>query len=167
MGPTIAILIWLERRARKLFLLGDKESHTDEMTKAVQDTDVAAAFAKTQKPIMQRAADIASEIDAIGLLLLGFGWSLVRYFPPPPLSWRVLTSKCERSSCCHSRFRRLPSEDTRTDLSSPCSWSVVSASSATPSTSSSTRRSRRCLVVCSTTRLSSLPFSSTYVLSPP
>lgn len=65
MGPAIACLIWLDQRAHK-------QGNVEEV-KMDAHVEVEAA----NLPLVKRAIQIFNELDTTGLLLLGFGWSLV------------------------------------------------------------------------------------------
>jgi MFS family permease len=56
LSPAVFIMFWLQRRAKKLHIIEDKSE---------------------KKPIQKRVWDIILEVDAIGLIFLGFGWSLL------------------------------------------------------------------------------------------
>lgn len=88
-GPAIIGLVYLDRKARKLGIFDQTaadhvhrrahdggEAHVD--TKE-EPTSVAAAAAGTveDKTWQQKLVRGLIEIDAFGLLLLGFGWSLL------------------------------------------------------------------------------------------
>lgn len=74
MVPAIAVLFHLERKAVKNSDdLEDEEKVDPAVARPVEEIDPLA-----HAPFMTRAKAGLREIDAIGLLLLGFGWSLVR-----------------------------------------------------------------------------------------
>lgn len=57
LSPAILIMFWLQRRAAKLHII---ETETDE-----------------RPPIQKRLWDMLVEVDALGLIIMGFGWSLL------------------------------------------------------------------------------------------
>ena len=58
------------RREAAHATLGDSEAQN-------LGTKELAAVAKDKKPLAQRIYDLAIEIDFLGMLFLGFGWSLL------------------------------------------------------------------------------------------
>lgn len=92
MAPAVATLIWLERRASKRGLItstsaGNKiqaakehaELNKDEDEKPVDEvpTYLPAAPVTAKLPWHLQIKQMLIECDTFGLLLLGFGWSLV------------------------------------------------------------------------------------------
>lgn len=86
LGPAITILIWLDRKASREGLVNLASSnaarraagvygHEDDLKGPRGAYDFEAA--KDQEPWLQALKRYAVEIDAIGLILLGFGWSLL------------------------------------------------------------------------------------------
>lgn len=61
MAPAIAVLLWLDHRA---------------IVQGLVD-GLAEKKQGPKTPLVQRAVQIFHELDTFGLILLGFGWSLV------------------------------------------------------------------------------------------
>lgn len=108
-------MFWLERRALKDGLINVELARTG-VDDATVDAETAAQLKAEQRTIGQKLYQLYEEVDTIGLLLLGFGWSLVSF---PPLSWR------DRKAGWRSRARpRCSAEEGhgggRTGLKKPC-----------------------------------------------
>lgn len=71
-------MFWLERRALKDGLINVELARTGADDAAV-DPAVAAQVQAEQRTIGQKVYQLFQEVDTIGLLLLGFGWSLVSF----------------------------------------------------------------------------------------
>ncbi|ORY62845.1 major facilitator superfamily domain-containing protein [Leucosporidium creatinivorum] len=74
--PAIAAMFWLERRALKDGLINVELARTG-VDDAAVDPAVAAQAQAEQRTIRQKLYQLFQEVDTIGLLLLGFGWSLL------------------------------------------------------------------------------------------
>ncbi|GAA5973289.1 hypothetical protein JCM11641_003054 [Rhodosporidiobolus odoratus] len=71
--PACIAMFWLERRALKDNLINVEAALT-----GADDTDSKNAEVKVEeKTFLQKAYQVYQEVDTIGLLLLGFGWSLL------------------------------------------------------------------------------------------
>ncbi|GAA5996014.1 uncharacterized protein JCM10292_004891 [Rhodotorula paludigena] len=70
--PALTALFWLERRALKDNLINFEVART-----GVDDTAVDVPAHVEEKTYWQRTVQVFQEVDTIGLLLLGFGWSLL------------------------------------------------------------------------------------------
>lgn len=70
--PALTALFWLERRALKDNLINFEVART-----GVDDTAVNVPAHVEEKTYWQRTVQVFQEVDTIGLLLLGFGWSLL------------------------------------------------------------------------------------------
>lgn len=70
--PALTALFWLERRALKDNLINFEVART-----GVDDTAVDLPAHVEEKTYWQRTVQVFQEVDTIGLLLLGFGWSLL------------------------------------------------------------------------------------------
>lgn len=88
LGPAIAVLIYLDRKAKKHGLINMASSNAarraaaDGLTEKQDDTSprgliVAAAATEPQESWGRALLRNWHEIDAFGLILLGFGWSLL------------------------------------------------------------------------------------------
>lgn len=86
LGPAIVTLMWLDRRARKEGLVNLASSNAARRAAGVYDQETqiegprgAYDFkaSQSQESWLIAARRHAIEMDAFGLLLLGFGWSLL------------------------------------------------------------------------------------------
>ena len=86
LGPAIVTLIYLDRKAKKHGVVNMASSNAarraakglaDETGQDAPHGLVVAPAAKPNETWTQAAVRILHEIDAFGLLLLGFGWSLL------------------------------------------------------------------------------------------
>jgi hypothetical protein len=86
LGPAIVILIWLDRKAKKDGIVNMASSNAARRAakeKAEEDGRdapsgiVVAPAAEMSGTWKSRALKNLEEIDAFGLILLGFGWSLL------------------------------------------------------------------------------------------
>jgi MFS family permease len=86
LGPAIATLIWLDRKAKKAGIVNLASSNA--ARRAAHDNAekdgpgvpygaVVASAADQTEPWLQSLKRNLEEIDAFGLVLLGFGWSLL------------------------------------------------------------------------------------------
>ena len=66
--PVIGALIWLNLRAKKLGI------HPAAEQAAAAEAGVERASQVPKLPIVQRVKAVVNELDAFGLILLGFGW---------------------------------------------------------------------------------------------
>ncbi|BGP47631.1 hypothetical protein JCM10450v2_003496 [Rhodotorula kratochvilovae] len=73
-APAIAVMFWLERRAIKAGLVD-----VDIARKGIDDTVVDAAVIphEPEQPFLKRCMRVFQELDTFGLILMGFGWSLL------------------------------------------------------------------------------------------
>lgn len=69
LGPAIAVLIWLDRKARKDGIVNLASSNA---TRRADDIHTGAS-----RTLWESLKHNLEEIDAFGLILLGFGWSLL------------------------------------------------------------------------------------------
>lgn len=86
LGPAIAILVWLDRKAKKHGIVNIASSNAirrdarelaeQEGHEAPHGTVIAPAAEKS-RTWMEALKNSLVEIDAFGLILLGFGWSLL------------------------------------------------------------------------------------------
>lgn len=88
LGPAVIGLIYLDRKARKLGFVEEAaadvlrragDHNPDEFVGVREQEPAAADYAAPaeSKTLWQNLARSLVEIDAFGLLLLGFGWSLL------------------------------------------------------------------------------------------
>ncbi|KAH6695517.1 major facilitator superfamily domain-containing protein [Plectosphaerella plurivora] len=85
-GPAIAVLLWLDRKARKHGIVNMASSNAERRAarelaeqggyEAPRGTIIAPA-AETDMPWPKKVQRVMDEVDAVGLILLGFGWSLL------------------------------------------------------------------------------------------
>jgi hypothetical protein len=85
-GPAIAVLLWLDRKARKHGIVNMASSNAERRAarelaeqggyEAPRGTIIAPA-AEPDMPWPKKVQRVMDEVDAVGLLLLGFGWSLL------------------------------------------------------------------------------------------
>ena len=68
--PVICALFWLSLRAKKMGI------HSAADASAAAEGGKEKAPEKPAVPFWQRTKEILIELDAFGLILLGFGWSL-------------------------------------------------------------------------------------------
>lgn len=105
MMPSIVLLFWLQHRARKMGLVtiassGDARAAAAEYAEKEGQAVAEPGFNNAMpavKPKMGLGARIwlaFHELDAFGLLLLGFGWSLVR------------PKRKSRAACCYCKGAR-------------------------------------------------------------
>ncbi|KAL7412358.1 major facilitator superfamily domain-containing protein [Mrakia frigida] len=71
MLPAITVLLWLDHRASKIEQVSQGELETE------KHVEVHVPASAPKAPWTQRFLHVLSELDAFGLLLLGFGWSLL------------------------------------------------------------------------------------------
>lgn len=71
MLPAITVLLWLDHRASKIEQVSQGQFETE------KHVEVHVPASAPKAPWTQRFMHVLSELDAFGLLLLGFGWSLV------------------------------------------------------------------------------------------
>lgn len=131
--PAIATMIWLEHRAVKA---AERAAAGQEIGDA-KDVNVAVLEdLRPSAPLWQRLQKALIEIDTFGLLLLGFGWSLVS-FHCFTHRWRCgLLISCLSFSCpFHSKH--MQTMVIQIVLLLPCLWLEAFCSSFTPSGSSS------------------------------
>lgn len=78
MGPALAVVAWLERRAYKTHRL---DSQAVESGIAQPDVKAEEAHAledeRAKLPFFTQLKSTLQQLDAMGLILLGFGWSLL------------------------------------------------------------------------------------------
>lgn len=85
-GPAIVVLVWLDRKARKHGIVNMASSNADR--RAARDMAeqngydgprgiIIAPAATDGMPWHKKLKHNLDEIDAVGLLLLGFGWALL------------------------------------------------------------------------------------------
>ena len=67
-GPAVIVVLYLERKIRKLGLIAEAKEEGVANLEAVVEP---------KKPLKARAYQVFEEMDTIGLLLLGFGFSLL------------------------------------------------------------------------------------------
>lgn len=72
--PGIAILFWMQRLAKREGIIASR------VNEKADKGEIVAALTN-DVPFMQRMVLYWHELDGMGLLLLGFGWSLVRRLP--------------------------------------------------------------------------------------
>lgn len=105
--PALVTLIYLEHRAVKSGKKGSEKADEDAVDAAVLDPLHNA-------PWPQKVKKAFIEIDAFGLLLLGFGWSLVRV---SNRTHQFLAADFIASSFyCHLRCNRMQNTATATAL---------------------------------------------------
>lgn len=77
MLPAITVLLWLDHRAHKqgLLELASDKANTNEYEEKRVEVEIQPSAPKT--PFVQRLKLVLAELDAFGLILLGFGWALV------------------------------------------------------------------------------------------
>lgn len=78
MLPAIFVLLWLDHRAHKQGLLDLASDRANANEYEEKQVDVQPSAPKA--PFVQRLMHILAELDAFGLLLLGFGWALVSFW---------------------------------------------------------------------------------------
>ncbi|RMZ44726.1 hypothetical protein AFCA_010953 [Aspergillus flavus] len=86
LGPAVATLIYLDRKAKKNGIVNIASSNaarraagnlSEREGRDIPHGTVSARAAGPSEPWMRSARRILDEIDALGLVLLGFGWSLL------------------------------------------------------------------------------------------
>lgn len=85
-GPAIVILIWLDRKGRKHGIVNMASSNADRRAAREMAEQhgydgprgiIVAPAATSDMTWTQKMKNNLDEIDALGLLLLGFGWALL------------------------------------------------------------------------------------------
>lgn len=86
LGPAVATLIYLDRKAKENGIVNIASSNaarraagnlSEREGRDIPHGTVSARAAGPSEPWMRSARRILDEIDALGLVLLGFGWSLL------------------------------------------------------------------------------------------
>lgn len=75
--PACSVMFWLERRAMKDNLINIELARTGVDDTAVDD-EKAVVEPYRKQSFGTKTAQVFHEADMVGLILLGFGWSLVR-----------------------------------------------------------------------------------------
>ncbi|GAA6011435.1 hypothetical protein JCM11491_002784 [Sporobolomyces phaffii] len=70
--PACYCMFWLERRALKEGLI-----NVDAARAGIEDSQVELVAKVEEKSLKEKVVQVFEEVDSIGLLLLGFGWSLL------------------------------------------------------------------------------------------
>jgi hypothetical protein len=78
-------MFWLERRALREGLI-----NVDAARAGIDDSKVELIAQVEEKTLRQKVVQTLEEVDLVGLILLGFGWSLVSTFLPILTGDRVL-----------------------------------------------------------------------------
>ena len=78
-GPAVIVVLYLERKIRKLGLIAEakEEGVANPEDLENKNVDTVEAVVEPKKPLKARAYQVFEEMDTIGLLLLGFGFSLL------------------------------------------------------------------------------------------
>lgn len=73
MVPAIVALFFLERRAHRQGLINIAAAQ-----RGLEEDDVTRVEIAPKQPFWTVCVNVFHELDTVGLVLLGFGWSLVR-----------------------------------------------------------------------------------------
>jgi hypothetical protein len=115
--PAIACMYWLERKAMRENLIDVNIARTGVDDAAIADSEKAELAHYEEQTFWQKTVQVYQEVDTIGLILLGFGWSLVRFYSFSPSSLPILTPLPLRTSLTDTRSPPPP-----TSHSSPSSF---------------------------------------------
>lgn len=117
--PAIFTLIYLEHKALKAPAVapGDREGHIGKLNIAPGEDalSVEEVDPMYKAPLITRVKNGFYEIDALGLIILGFGWALVSLHKSAilgPTAANIVLHSC----CCHSHLSPMPATDTETAL---------------------------------------------------
>lgn len=78
-GPAVIVVLYLERKIRRLGLIAEAKENGAGNAEDLESKNVNAveAIVEPKKPLQARAYQVFEEMDTVGLLLLGFGFSLL------------------------------------------------------------------------------------------